>query len=112
MTVVIAPHIKRTKTLIDSSGNELDPKTKQIIKRNEPEYIPTKEEIEAKINLPVQPVPISPPIQPSFQIQPETKLTIQQEIDQAREHLANLELKKKEIIAQRKKELAELEESE
>lgn len=58
MSVIIAPNMKRSRVLIDSSGNELDPKTKQIIKRNVPDYIPTKEEIEAKINIPAQPVPI------------------------------------------------------
>lgn len=56
--VTIAPNIKRNKVMIDAAGNEIDPKTKQILKYNTPEYVPTKEEIEAKINLPKEPVKV------------------------------------------------------
>ncbi len=56
--VTITPNVKRSRTLIDASGNELDPKTKQIIKYNKPEYVPSKEEVERIINLPKEPVAI------------------------------------------------------
>lgn len=58
--VVIAPNLKKTSVRIDPAGNEIDPKTKKIIKAKEPEYVPTKEEIEAKINAPKDPVPVPP----------------------------------------------------
>ena|ERR1700745_4081528 len=53
--VVISSNIKRTSVQIDKEGNEIDPKTKQIIKFKDKEYIPTKEEIESKINIPAEP---------------------------------------------------------
>lgn len=45
--VVIAPSATRTRVNIDADGNEVAPFSKQIIKRNVPEYIPTPEEVKA-----------------------------------------------------------------
>jgi hypothetical protein len=52
--VVISGNIKRTSERIDPSGNVINPRTRQIIKPVEPEYIP-----------PAQPIPEN--LIPSFQ---------------------------------------------
>ena len=48
MTTIISPNIKKTSERIDTAGNVINPKTKEIIQKNEPEFIPpiiqTKEE--------------------------------------------------------------------
>ncbi len=36
-SVVISPNLKREKVYLDKDGNEIDPKTKQIIRRAEKE---------------------------------------------------------------------------
>lgn len=56
--VTISPNMKRTKDRIDTAGNIINPETKEIIQKNDPGYIPTKEEVEAKINVPVEPIPV------------------------------------------------------
>ena len=38
--VVISPNIRRTSVRIDPAGNEINPKTKQVINPVEPEYVP------------------------------------------------------------------------
>lgn len=38
--VIISPNIKKESVRIDPSGNIIDPRTKQIIKALEPEFIP------------------------------------------------------------------------
>ena len=43
---------------IDANGNEIDPKTKQVIKPKEKEYVPTAEELAGKAKLPVEAAPI------------------------------------------------------
>lgn len=50
-SVTISPDIKHERTRIDINGNEIDPKTKKIIKPNEPPYVPTQDEIEGKKKL-------------------------------------------------------------
>ena len=42
--------------MIDPSGNIINPETKEVIKLNVPDYVPTKEEIEKQINA-IAPVP-------------------------------------------------------
>jgi len=128
--VIITAGKKKQTDWIDSEGNILDVEatqtglvTKGIKEFNRPTYIPTKEEIETKINLPKEPVPIPEGLTvenaPSLasqvpisapEIKPQsTGLSIQQQIDQAEKHLADLKGLKKEEIARRKAELAELE---
>lgn len=106
MGVVISPNMKRTKEMIDPMGNIIDPETKTVLELNTPGYVPTKEEVEAKINVPVEPT--SPPV--NFQ-PTDTKLTIQQQIEQAEQHLVALKLQKKDQIHKMKEELAKLEEN-
>lgn len=79
--VIISPHVKRNRIRIDQAGNEIDPKTKQILKFNQPDYVPTREEIEAKINVPAQPAPIPQEIK----VQPENPLAnmIQKKVEEA-----------------------------
>lgn len=98
--VTISPNIKKESVRINTNGDVIDPRTKQIISKNEPDYKPSREEIEAQINA----VPeVSQPI-PA-----ETKLTISQQIEQAKKHLADLELLKQDEIKRMKEELARLE---
>ncbi len=116
---------------MDADGNILDMEVSPtglvnhgILEKNEPQYIPTKEEIETKINLPKEAVPIPegltvenaailasqiPPVPTLIETKQQSTLSIQQQIDQAEKHLADLKVQKKEEIARRKAELAELE---
>lgn len=111
--VQISPNLKRTREMIDTGGNVINPETKEIIRKNEPDYTPTKDEIEAQINAKpgetgrVVDMPVEGSVAVNIQ-----GLTIQQQIDQAEKHLASLKLQKKEEIARRRAELAELEASE
>lgn len=41
MPVVIDPNIKKESVRIDLSGNQIDPRTKQVIKPVEAPYVPT-----------------------------------------------------------------------
>lgn len=50
--VVISPNVQRTKQMIDVNGNQIDPKTKQVISQVDVPYVPTKEEIETMVNKP------------------------------------------------------------
>lgn len=47
--VQISPNLKRQKTFIDADGNEVEPFTRNVIKKNEDNipYVPTREEMEA-----------------------------------------------------------------
>lgn len=47
--VVIAPpsQIKKTSVMINGAGQEIDPKTKRVIKKEDQEYVPTPEEVAA-----------------------------------------------------------------
>lgn len=131
--VVITSGQKKTTDWIDNDGNILDIEAsplglinKGVKEFNRPTYVPTKEEIETKINLPAEPAKIPegltvqnasllasqlPPIHVAVQQeQPiKTGFSIQQQIEQAEQHLADLKMLKKEEIARRKAELAELE---
>ena len=104
--IQISPNIHKETVRINASGDIVDPKTKQVVKPNAPDYIPTREEIEAQINaVPVEQVsrPISTP---------ETKLTIKEQIIQAEKHLADLKVLRTVEIEKMKAELAELEANE
>lgn len=66
MTVIVSPNAKRERAIINFNGDELDsldPRKKQIIKVNEPEYRPTREEARALASLPTE-VPSREPVQP------------------------------------------------
>lgn len=56
--VIISPKMKRTKEMINTNGDVINPETKEIVQKNDPGYIPTKEEVEAKINIPAEPVKV------------------------------------------------------
>jgi hypothetical protein len=45
--VVLDPNVTRVRINIDADGNEVAPFSKKIIRRNEPEYTPTPEEVKA-----------------------------------------------------------------
>ena len=140
--VVVKSGKKKETAWIDPEGNILDVEASQtglkvngIKEKNDPGYKPTKEEIEHVINLPKEPAKVPEGLTPEnaaslgeapvkitdnptradttlHETHPFRKLTITEEIDQAKKHLADLEVKKKEEIARRKAELAELEASE
>lgn len=99
--VTISPNIHKEAVRINTNGDVIDPKTKQVIQPNAPDYIPTREEIEAQINA-------TPVEQVSRPISTETK-TIAQQIEEAKAHLASLELQKQDEIKRMKEELARLE---
>ena len=50
--VIISPNIKKESVRIDPSGNIINPKTKQIIKPVEPEYVEPITQPEAPKELP------------------------------------------------------------
>lgn len=49
MNVVISPNIKKESVRIDTSGNIINPRTKEVLQSNAPEYVPTMQEINANI---------------------------------------------------------------
>jgi hypothetical protein len=48
--VVISPNIRKEKEYFDSNGNQIDPKTKQIIKPVEVEFVPPEKPKEETTN--------------------------------------------------------------
>ncbi len=106
MPVVISPNIKKTREYIDVNGNTVVPHTKQIIKSvNEDNYVPTPEELKGITN----PQPTTQPSPEAQNAPVSNPLSIQQQIDQAKENLVKLEELKKLKIAQMKMELELLE---
>ena len=96
MTVVIAPNIKKVSERIDPSGNIINPRTREIIKPIESEYVPPFEQptTTASIgNIPPVNIPNNNP------------LSVIDQIKQAKEHLAQLEELKKLKIAEKEAEL-------
>lgn len=92
MNTIISSNLKRTSERIDTTGNVINPRTKQIIKPVETVYVP-----------PVAPLPEA--LQdPTF-----NPLSIQQQIDEAEANLLKLKELKKLQIEEMKKQLAELE---
>lgn len=95
MNVIIDPNIKKVSERINPNGDVINPKTKEIITPNLPEYV---EPVQTLATVP-QPVP-----QPVS-----TTLSIQQQIEEAKKNLAQLEELKKLKIAQMKAEIELLE---
>ena len=92
--VVISPNIKRVTERIDTSGNVINPATKQIIIPNIVETLSPEDMVPKEIT---QPVVSSNP------------LSIQQQIDEAKANLLKLEELKKLKIAEMKAQLELLE---
>jgi len=94
----ISPNLIRTSERINTNWDVINPITKEVIQKKEPEYIEPV----------VQPVaPETPYIAPQA---PVTKaLSIQQQIDEAKKKVVELEGLKKLQIEEMKKQLAELE---
>lgn len=93
MNVVISPNIKRVTERIDTSGNVINPATKQVIVQNVVETV-SQEDMQPKA---VPSVISSNP------------LSIQQQIDEAKANLLKLEELKKLKIEEMKTQLALLE---
>ena len=91
--VMISPNVKKTSVRIDTAGNEINPKTKQIVQKVQEEYVVPKE-IKTEV---------------LQQITPTSPLSIQQQIEQAEKHLADLKVQKKAEIERMKEQLRELE---
>ncbi len=93
--VYISPNVKKVSERIDTSGNVIDPGTKQVIKRNIPDEVePTPIVVEA---------PVQSPVVSS------TPTSIQDEIAQAEARVEQLKQLKKQKIEEMKKQLAALE---
>ena len=96
MTVIIANNIKKETARIDPAGNIIDARTKQII---EPAVT---ESIDQAPVATVAPVVISSPT-------PVVESSVLDQIEQAKQHLKDLEELKKAKIAEKKAELELLE---
>lgn len=102
MTVQISANLNKRKESIDVHGNIVVPFTKQIIKSvDEGNYIPTPEEIQQSLK-PKEEVKPEPVFAPGGN---QTGLSVQQQIDEAKKQLAQLEELKKLKIAQMEAEL-------
>lgn len=95
MNVIVDPNLKKVSERINPNGDIINPRTKEIITPNLPEYV---EPIQTPANV-LQPTP-----QPVS-----TTLSIQQQIEEAKKNLAQLEELKKLKIAQMKAEIELLE---
>jgi hypothetical protein len=104
MVVQISANLNKRKESIDANGNTVVPFTKQIIKSVDADnYIPTPEELQAITN--PKPVEEVKP-EPVFALGGnQTGLSVQQQIDEAKKQLAQLEELKKLKIAEMKAEL-------
>ncbi len=91
--------------MIDTAGNVIDPETKQVISKNEPDFVPSKEMIEAQIN--AKPVEDTVAVLPMSSSAGAISLTLQ--IKETEKHLADLKVLRKQEIEKMKAELAELE---
>ena len=101
MTVIISPNIKKERTFINGNGDEVKPYTKEVIKSvNADVYIPTQEE---RLSAEKRTIEYKEPVK---EVSP---LSIQEQIDQAKENLAKLEELKKLKIAEMKAQLELLE---
>lgn len=102
-------NMKKESVMLDFAGNEIDPRTKQIIKPaiDPNEYKPTAEDIARLVNLPKDPVPIPKEIKSEAVVV--KKIPLQEQIVAAEKMLAELRLQKAGEIERIKKELEELE---
>ena len=92
MNVIIDPNIKRVSERIDPDGNIINPRTKEIIQ-------PVIEEYKEPENVVINQAP------QTTQSPITNSLSIQEQIDQAKQNLAQLEELKKLKIAQMEAEL-------
>lgn len=90
--VVVSPNPKHTKVFIDHKGDEIDQKTKQIIKKNDDEVIPKESSQAIETSLP-------------------TEGTLQERINATKRLLDALLAEKQTEIARMKKQIEELEKS-
>jgi len=96
MTTVISPNLKRESVRIDTQGNEINPRTKQVINPAETEYVAP---------------PVTPPEAqnaPVAVVSYET-VDIQSLIIQAENEVVRLKELKRQKIADMKKQLEDLE---
>jgi hypothetical protein len=98
--VIISPNIKRESVRINPSGDIIDPRTKQILQQNKPDYTPTMEEIRQTMTPPE--AIIAPTTNANQQ---SGALSILDQIAEAEKNLANLKELKKLKIAEKKAEL-------
>lgn len=103
MPVQISANLNKRKESIDANGNIVVPFTKQVIKSVDADnYIPTPEELKAITN----PKPVEEKPEPVLIARTDSGgLSVQQQIEEAKKHLAQLEELKKLKIAQMKAEL-------
>lgn len=99
MPVIISPNIKKESVRIDTAGNVIDPRSKQILVPNTPDYVPPAQTVAPQATE-------SPTIAPKVE---DTPKSIQEEILKAEAYVASLKEKKRLKIEQMKKELADLE---
>ncbi len=102
MTVLISPNIKKESVRINPNGDEIDPKTKQIIKKNETGYVPTADELAGKAH----PNAITLLQKPATEFS--DPMSIQAEIEATEAYLATLKAKKMEKIKEMEAQLAKL----
>jgi hypothetical protein len=96
MPVILSPNIKKTSIRLDFEGNEIDPRTKQVIKPKEVESI-----LPPEAQAPSESV-----IAPTAGVTPNSGgLSILQQIEEAKKNLQALEELKKLKIAEKKAEL-------
>jgi len=97
MTTIISPNLKRESVRIDTQGNEINPRTKQVINPAETEYVAP---------------PVTPPEAqnaPVAVVSYETAVDIQSLIIQAENEVVRLKELKRQKIADMKKQLEDLE---
>lgn len=105
MVTVISPDLKRTSERIDTHGNIINAKTKELIQKNDQEYIPTPEEMHPVINgvsLPTE----SPT---TLQVSIRNPKIIQEDIVVTEAKLEQLKEEKRMKIEEMRRELEELE---
>ena len=106
MTTYISPNLKKVSERIDPQGNVIDPRTKQIIQKNNQEYTPTPEEL-ARVDTTTQPDPVpqateSPTVKATSE---RTLKTIKEEIAATEANLAILKIEKEQKAEEMRKEL-------
>jgi hypothetical protein len=101
MTVIISPNIKKEKDRIDINGNIIDPITKRVIVRNQPDFVPpivpAKDSVEH--NTEIAPEVVEEPTK--IDLPKDDVLSIKEQIKQTKANLKMLEslekLKKAEL---------------
>lgn len=96
--VIISPNIKRESVRINPAGDIINPKTKQIIQPNKPDYTPTIEEINKSMTPPEPVIPNTTNVNSGA-------MSILDQIEEAKRNLKALEELKQLKIAEKKAEL-------